>query len=587
MPIDHTIVSQAPVPHPVTAPPVRLCVHRATTQDREEISQIRHEVYARELGQHPQNNRGQLQDALDGWNVYLVVKAANEMAGFVSLTPPGAPSYSIDKYFPRNKLPFTVGPTFFEVRLLTVLPSHRRSEVALLLMYAALRWIEAGGGEHLAAIGRQELVELYTRVGLCPLGLTATSGRVRYELMHASLSELRERLGGFGGVLERLESKADWQLTFPFRKPASCFHGGAFFNAIGERFEALERREQIINADVLDAPYPPAPRVIELLQEHLPWLLSTSPPTDCGGLQKVIAESRRVRPAHILPGAGSSDLIFRALRHWLSPASHVLLLDPTYGEYRHVLEAVIGCTVDGLVLPRAQSYEVDLARLRAALADNYDLVVLVNPNSPTGRHIPRALLEELLRTAPSHTRIWVDETYVDYAGPGESLEPFAASSDNVIVCKSMSKIYALSGARVGYLCAGPHHLESLRAITPPWVVSLPAQLAAVQALQAPAYYAARLSEVARDRQWLHGALENLGWEVVPSVANFLLCHLPAGWPDAETLVHRCRQAGLFIRNASTMGSALGARAVRIAVKDPTTNQRMLDLLVKAGTQTTT
>ena len=115
-----------------------------------------------------------------------------------------------------------------------------------------------------------------------------------------------------------------------------------------------------------------------------------------------------------MPGAGSSDLIFRALRHWLGPGSHALILDPTYGEYAHVLERVIGCTVDRLTLRRGDHYAVDLSRLEAAFADNYDLVVLVNPNSPTGRHVPLAKLEQLLRLAPARTRVWVDETYHEY-----------------------------------------------------------------------------------------------------------------------------------------------------------------------------
>jgi histidinol-phosphate/aromatic aminotransferase/cobyric acid decarboxylase-like protein len=232
----------------------------------------------------------------------------------------------------------------------------------------------------------------------------------------------------------------------------------------------LERRHQIINADVLDAWFPPSPKVLEVLQEHLPWLLRTSPPTGCEGLIEAIAEARGVGAENILPGGGSSDLIFRALRTWLKAASHALILDPTYGEYAHVLERVIGCTVDRLTLARKNHYQIDLARLEAALADNYDLVVLVNPNSPTGRHIPRSELEAVLRRAPGRTRVWVDETYVEYAGAGQSLESFAARSENIIVCKSMSKVYALSGARVAYLCAGPHQLEELRAITPPWVV---------------------------------------------------------------------------------------------------------------------
>src|SRR5205085_4484533 len=145
---------------------------------------------------------------------------------------------------------------------------------------------------------------------------------------------------------------------------------------------------------------------------------------------------------------------------------------------------------------------------------NYDLMVLVNPNSPTGRHISRSHLEDVLRRAPLGTRVWIDETYVEYAGADQSLESFAARSENVIVCKSMSKVYALSGARVAYLCAGAHQLEELRAITPPWVVSLPAQVAAVRALQDPSYYADRYRETAALRQELSLRLTALGLAVV-------------------------------------------------------------------------
>ena len=75
---------------------------------------------------------------------------------------------------------------------------------------------------------------------------------------------------------------------------SSCFHGGWFFEAIGEEFDDLHRRRRVINADVLDAWFPPAPSVIDTLTEHLPWLLRTSPPTQCQGLVQAIARSRGV-----------------------------------------------------------------------------------------------------------------------------------------------------------------------------------------------------------------------------------------------------------------------------------------------------
>ncbi len=566
---------------PVSRPRQKVPIFRvatATDRDREAIYRLRHAVYARELQQHPENHEGRLVDPLDGFNHYLCAWHQGELAGFVSMTPPGPGRYSIDKYFSRAELPFPCDGHLFEVRILTVLPSARGSKAALLLMYAALRWVEARGGTRIAAIGRREVLGLYAKAGLRGTGQCVQSGKVEFELLHATTEELRVRADQFAQLLDRLEAATHWDLDVDFRRPAACFHGGSFFKAVGEDFARLDRHHDIINADVLDAWFPPSPRVLDALQSHLPWLLRTSPPTAAEGLVDAIADARGVRPGNILPGAGSSDLIFRALRHWLDRHSRVLILDPTYGEYGHVLERVIGCAVDRLTLSASDGYGVPVDRLSTALGRGYDLVVLVNPNSPTGRHLPRVALEQVLEAVPAETRIWIDETYLDYVGAAESLESRAASSDNIIVCKSMSKVYALSGARVAYLCAAPQQLEALRALTPPWGVSLLAQVAAVNALRDPDYYAARMDQTHTLREDLAVDLKSLGWEVLPGCANFLLVHLPASGPTAAGLVRRCQESGLFIRDASTMSRQFGSRVVRVAVKDAATNRRMVSII---------
>lgn len=367
--------------------------------------------------------------------------------------------------------------------------------------------------------------------------------------------------------------------------PPTCYHGGAFFDAIGPEFNHLKRRHEIIAADVLDAWFPPSPKVIASLTEELPWLLRTSPPTQCEGMARVIARARSVDPKHILPGAGSSDLIFLAFGQWLNRSSRVLILDPTYGEYAHVLEKVIGCRVDRLELAREQDYQVNLDALAERARQGYDLIALVNPNSPTGQFVSRRELESLLRGIPRSTRVWLDETYLEYAGRHQSLEPFAASSEHLVVCKSMSKVYALSGVRAAYLCGPERMLAPLRGLTPPWAVSLPAQVAAVAAVQDPDYYAARHAETHALRASLAVELRQLdGWEVLPGIANFVLCHLPPDGPDAATLVADCRRHGLFLRDADAMGSTFGGRAVRVAVKDRATNARMLDILKQVTSQ---
>jgi histidinol-phosphate/aromatic aminotransferase/cobyric acid decarboxylase-like protein len=342
----------------------------------------------------------------------------------------------------------------------------------------------------------------------------------------------------------------------------------------------MSRVDSVINADVLDAWFPPAPAAQDALYQHLPWIMRTSPPTRADGLAKTIAEVRGVDPECILPGCGSSALIFCAFRQWLTPESRVLILDPSYGEYSHVLDAVVGCETVRLRLERSNGYRIDLDALTAQLATGFDLFVWVNPNSPTGLHVGRTDVEAVLsQAAASCTRIWIDETYVEYAGPEQSLERFAARSEHSIVCKSMSKVYALSGMRVGYLCASPHQLESLRTLTPPWSVGLAGQIAATHALREVDFYRMRYEQTHELRAELADGLRRLGIdEIVPGCANFIMFHLPTTGQTAVGLVQACRERGLFLRDASAMGTKLGEYAIRMAVKDGPTNQRMLAIL---------
>ena len=218
------------------------------------------------------------------------------------------------------------------------------------------------------------------------------------------------------------------------------YHGGAFFDAIGNEFDNLDRIDEVISADVLDAWFPPSPKVSGVLSRRLDWAMRTSPPIGSEGLISRIAEARGVAKESVLPGAGSSSLIFLAFREWFSAESRILLLEPTYGEYAHVAENVVGCRIDRLTLSPDDGFCVDIAQLEERLSRGYDLAVIVNPNNPTGRHIPRQDLIGVLARVTPQTLVWIDETY-DYVDAGASLEQFAATSRNVIVCKSMSKVY--------------------------------------------------------------------------------------------------------------------------------------------------
>ena len=554
-------------------------VSSATTGDREEIYRLRHRVYATELGQHSENSEERLTDPLDTFNTYIVAKAEDRIVGFISITPPNMGSYSIDKYFSRDEVPVPFDDSLYELRILTVLPAYRGSRLAAALMYAALRWVEVRGGKNVVVIGRVEFLDFYIKTGLRMTGKRATSGALTFELLTASIKDVRktvERFNSNGANLDLWLGLDDGASQY---EPEACFHGGAFFDAIGREFDDLSRIDDVISADVLDAWFPPSPLVSETLRNHLEWALKTSPPTASEGLVAALAHARGLNEASVLTGAGSSSLIFLALRQWLSSSSRALLLDPSYGEYSHVLENVVQCSVNRLPLARTNGYAVDLDLLQEELRNGYDLLVLVNPNNPTGQHVPRSDLEPFLRRVPSRTLVWLDEAYLDYVGADESLERFAAGSDNVVVCKSMSKVYALSGLRVGYLSGSVARMEELRRITPPWAVGLPGQLSAVKALQDPEYYAGRYRETHALRSKLAAELRTIGGvDVLEGVINSVLCHLPTECPSAEEVVERCRSHNLFIRNVGETSPAVGPNVVRVAVKDAETNRRIAAVL---------
>lgn len=562
----------------------RITLAVADETSRRAVQRLRHRVYAEELGQYETRPDGTLPDPPGVESIYIVATGDDGLAGFIGVTPPASERFSVDRFVDRGRLPFPADRGTYEIRALTVGPDRRGSPLPFLLMYAALRWIEAHGGERVVSMGRSELLDLYRRVGLRRLGVAFRSGAVCYELLGARVAEIRARADRYRARLQRLKPELDWRLDVSFLRPSPCFHGGAFFEAIGEELDDLGRRHEIINADVLDAWFPPAPEVLQALRRDLAWIARTSPPTHADGLVRSIAGARGVEPASVLPGGGSSPLIFLALREWLRPSSRVLLVEPMYGEYGHVVEEVVGCRVERLVLRREEGYRLDPDRLGRRLAEGFDLFLWVNPNSPTGRHVPRDEAERILRQAPDRTRIWIDETYVDYAGPEHSLEDVAARSRATVVCKSLSKAYALSGLRAGYLCGPPPLIESLRSLSPPWSVSLAAQVAAVRALGSLEYYKARWRETRTLRAELVEGLRALGVEeIVPGVANFVLFHPSPAAPSTGSIIESCRRAKLFVREIRPRreeGSA-EAPALRIAVKDRETNRRMLEILGSA------
>jgi histidinol-phosphate/aromatic aminotransferase/cobyric acid decarboxylase-like protein len=236
--------------------------------------------------------------------------------------------------------------------------------------------------------------------------------------------------------------------------------------------------------------------------------------------------------------------------------------------------------VESVLAKSKNRFRVDIDDVAARVSEGFDAVILTNPNSPTGTLLSRSELTTLFSSF-GDTRFWIDETYIEFAGTENSVEQFAGESANVFVCKSMSKVYALSGLRAAYMVGPEAEIGNLGKSVPPWAVSLPAQVAAVAALSAGDYYNAQYRRTAELREQLaKGLRERCSIVAFPSVANYLLCELPAEASDATEIERRARKHKVFLRTGEGIHPSLGPRTIRIAVKSREMNQRAIEVLAE-------
>jgi histidinol-phosphate/aromatic aminotransferase/cobyric acid decarboxylase-like protein len=192
--------------------------------------------------------------------------------------------------------------------------------------------------------------------------------------------------------------------------------------------------------------------------------------------------------------------------------------------------------------------------------------------------IKREALEATINLMPSETMVWIDEAYIDYAGSKHSLSRFAAGRANVVICKSLSKVLALSGLRVAYLVGSQALINRLKTITPPWSLSLPAQLVLIEALRDHRYYEQCYAQTHQLRERLSTDLKAAGFSVLNSTANFLLVDYPRTLPTAEEFLSLCSKRHLLLRNVRSMGKMTSDHSFRVAVKDAVTNSRIIQIL---------
>lgn len=292
------------------------------------------------------------------------------------------------------------------------------------------------------------------------------------------------------------------------------------------------------------------------------------PDPSCRELRRAIAAHHGLEPDVILAGNGAGDLIDR-LALALQPR-RALVTAPTFGEYRAAFERV-GCTVGEYLLSRERDFAVDDGIL-AHIDPELDVLVLCEPNNPTGRTCDHALLLRIARRCDrTGTLLVVDECFCDFLDdPAEDTLLHGVAAHRVLVLRAFTKFYGMAGLRLGWCaCADAGLLQKMADAGQPWPVSSVAQAAGVAALADKDYPERVRSLVHEERARMASALRALGCLVVPGEANYLLFY-----DETPRLAERLARRGVLVRECGDF-TGLDERWYRVAVRAKAENDRLL------------
>lgn len=295
------------------------------------------------------------------------------------------------------------------------------------------------------------------------------------------------------------------------------------------------------------------------------------PDVQCSALTTALAKHLDLPPTQILCGNGAADLIF-TLTQTVKPRK-ACIQAPTFAEYEQALRAV-GCEITYHRSSKATQFAVS-EDLLCQIDDTLDLLFLCNPNNPTGLLIDRSLLQTIVKRCHEHHVILVlDECFQDFVDQPQSMQSQLQQYPNLVILRAFTKLYAMAGVRLGYLMTANRGLiEAMHATTQPWNVSSVAQAGGVSALQQTAYVAQSKTLIKTERTFLSTQLQQLGYTVYPSCANYLF------FETEPTLFADCLQAGVLIRDCGNY-HGLQAGFYRVAVRTRQENQTLLNTLAR-------
>jgi histidinol-phosphate aminotransferase len=275
-------------------------------------------------------------------------------------------------------------------------------------------------------------------------------------------------------------------------------------------------------------------------------------------------------PARVMLGHGSVELLWAVVSELRRSGGGrpLLIVGPTFGEPESAARAYdVPCT--RLDMREADGFAIDAARIELELSTSAPCAVyLCQPNNPTGRALGGSELQALVARHP-RVQFILDQAFLSLSTEHAQAKLRLERFPNVVVVRSLTKDHALAGLRIGYALASPDWIARIEAQRPPWMVSAPAQAAAIAAMQHPEHVREAREFLIAARQQLAAAVAALGFRVVPSETHYFLLKVADADAVRERLLRRQR---LLVRSCRSFGLP---EYLRVAAGDPIASERLL------------
>ena len=299
------------------------------------------------------------------------------------------------------------------------------------------------------------------------------------------------------------------------------------------------KHPRLIKLNTNENPYGPSPRVLDALEKEAADSLRLYPDPNADSVKEAVAEYYGQTPEKVFVGNGSDEVLAHTFQALLKHSQPLLFPDITYSFYP-VYCGLYGVKYETVPLREGLAIEPgDYIRPNGG-------ILFPNPNAPTGRLLPLSAIEKILKHN-TESVVVVDEAYVDFGG--ETAISLMDGFPNLLVIQTLSKSRSLAGLRVGFAVGDPALIEGLERVKNSfnsYPMSRFALAGAVAAMKDRAYFEETRGKIILSREALAADLERLGFQVIPSAANFLFARHPER--DADRLALQLRETGIIVRH---------------------------------------